>query len=501
MARTLLFLALVLGALAATYDAAAAPAKRPNIIFILADDMRRGDVVAVPRTRRLVGDAGVVLRKAFVDVPLCCPSRATTLTGQYPQNTHVYANAGDEGGYATFRRWGNERATIATMLHAAGYRTGLIGKYLNGYPLRSQKDLVPSGWDYWAALTSDFYQQYDYDIVQTDGSRRHYGTKPADYAGDVLRDRALDFIKEAAADPRRRPFLLYLAFVSPHGPATAAPRHAGLYRDADLPATPSRRETDLGDKPPFYQRPELTSAQRRTILAGHRQRLRSLASVDEAVAAIVGQLRTMGILEDTFIVFTSDNGFKLGEHQLGVGKQTDFESDVHVPAMIRGPGLATGSATQLLASNVDYSPTFAELAGTTPGRPQDGRSLLPILRAGAGPAVWRTSLLLAHKKAGSSTEDADTLEDQRRTGLFSGVPTVNPPDYFGLRTGRYLLTRFATGDGQFYDLARDPWELANRHAKPAGPLERALAERARQLRTCAGAACVRLENAPLPGTP
>src|SRR3954454_6553423 len=181
---------LTLGIGSVNARAADLPAKRPNVVFILADDMRTGDLVATPRIKSLVGAAGMTLRHAFVDVPICAPSRATTLTGQYAQNTGVFGNVSEAGGYQAFRSRGNEAATIGTMLRAAGYRTALIGKYVNDYPGAGQADPVPPGWTYWAALTGGYYKQYGYDIVETDGSLTHYGSQPQDYAGDVLRRRA-----------------------------------------------------------------------------------------------------------------------------------------------------------------------------------------------------------------------------------------------------------------------------------------------------------------------
>src|SRR3954453_9960348 len=210
---------LTLGISSVNARAADLPAKRPNIVFVLADDMRTGDLVATPRIKSLVGAAGMTLRNAFVDVPICAPSRATTLTGQYAQNTGVFDNVSQAGGYQAFRSHGNEAATIGTMLHAAGYRTALIGKYENDYPMAGQTDLVPPGWDYWAALAGGYYKQYGYDVVETDGSKTHYGSRSQDYAGDVLRRRALDFVASSAA--AGKPFMLYLAFVSPHEPAAA----------------------------------------------------------------------------------------------------------------------------------------------------------------------------------------------------------------------------------------------------------------------------------------
>jgi N-acetylglucosamine-6-sulfatase len=290
--------------------------------------------------------------------------------------------------------------------------------------------------------------------------------------------------------------MLYLAFVSPHEPAAAAPRHATLYTGATLPSNPALRETALGDKPPFYRRPLLTAQQRAAILAGYRQRLRSLASVDEAVGAIVNRLAALGILDDTYVIFTSDNGFKLGEHQLGVGKKTDFEQDIHVPLMVRGPGIRAGSGSDLLVGNVDYSPTFAAIAGAKPGRPQDGRSLLPVL-SGTPPAAWRGVLPFrwgAGFPATGTAGAAAALPAATSPGYFPGVPVVSPPAYVGVRTARYLATRFKTGASQFYDLGSDPWELANKGGGTPDAFEQAYFKRALELGGCSGAACRQLED-------
>jgi N-acetylglucosamine-6-sulfatase len=486
----LTWLACSLLLLVAAPPVAAAPAARPSIVLVFADDMMLEDMIAVPRTRALVGGKGATFDNAFVGVSLCCPSRATILTGRYPQNTGVYTNNGTNGGYQTFKENGGEASTIGTWLRQAGYRTAYIGKYLNGYPARN-KYLVPPGWDRWVSPTHNFEQQFDY-YLNVNGEIQFFGRDPNDYATDVLGRKAIDFIEQVSK--RDKPFLLVLSPFAPHDPAVSAPRHATLYRDARLPRTPAHLERDVRDKPWFYRLPPLSPAQWKTIVHGYRQRLRSLAAVDEMVEAIIDKLRSLSRLDSTYVVFTSDNGFKLGHHRLGVSKMTEFDSDMRVPLLIRGPGIRAGTRIGSLVTNADLAPTFAAWADALPSRAPDGRSLVPLL-AGKEPKDWRKAFPIAHgRKEGWRL---GTWKDQ---GLFKGVPYVLAPAYRGLRSKRYLFTRYSGGARQLYDLKDDPFELHNLAGQAPNGVEAALMARAKALSTCAAAECRRLESLPLPGS-
>lgn len=460
---------------------------KPNIVVVLTDDMRLDDTMATPRAVALLGGAGATFSNAFVGVSLCCPSRATLLTGRYPQNTGVLTNAG----YSVFKANGSERATIGTWLEAAGYQTAYVGKYLNGYPGGSGgAKVVPPGWSYWAVPTSGFTDQLDYTL-NVNGELRRYGSAPKDFGTDVLARHALEFIGDAAA--AADPFLLVLSPFAPHSPAVAAPRHAGRFTEAKLRQTPARLERDTSDKPSFYRLPDLKPAQKATIEAGHRQRLRSLAAVDEAVEAVVGKLRATGELDNTYIVFTSDNGFKLGEHKLGVNKQTEFDADVRVPFMIRGPGVRSGTAIDELVNNADLAPTIVAWAGAKPSREPDGRSLTPLLLQRGDVVPWRRAFPVAHGI--KQNQGVGRFFD---AGLFKDVPYVLAPAYYGLRSAGYLFTEYGTGDRQLYDLRADPHQLRNIAGEVAASLERAVAARAKALSTCAGPRCRALEELPLP---
>ena len=405
--RLLVLLGALLGVPIAGHAAA-----HPDIVFILTDDMSYADLAVMPHTRKLLNDQGTAFRRAYVNVSLCCPSRATILTGRYAQNTGVHRNGGTGGGYKAFVTNGNEEETIGVALSAAGYRTALIGKYINGYP-GSDRSHVPPGWSDWAAGMDDIYQQFDYKL-NVNGHEEAHGHAAADYAGDVFAGKALDFIDTSVK--ARKPYFLYLALISPHSPAAAAPRHDKLFPDARVPRTPSFLEVDVSDKPPFYRGPILSSAQIKVLDEAYRRRLRSLQSVDEAVAAIYARLKALGRLDDTYIVFTSDNGFRLGDHRLGIGKETGYEQDIHVPLIVRGPHVPAGRRTDALVDNADLAPTFAAWAGAKPPPDVDGRSLTPLL-GGRKPGKWRTSLPVAH------WPDSSFVGLDEAEGIFKSLPT------------------------------------------------------------------------------
>jgi len=367
----------------------AAPVVRPNIIVILTDDqdLTLGSLDYMPRTRNLIARQGMTFSNYFVPLSLCCPSRSTILTGLYPHNHKVYTNFPPDGGYERFDERGLEEETLATALHSAGYRTALIGKYLNGYPGDRPASWVPPGWDEWASpVAGSPYAAYRFTLNEN-GKTVKYGSTTEDYMTDVLAGKATAFVRSAAGSGQ--PFFLFLATYAPHKPSTPAKRHAGLFPDLKAPRTPSFNEADVGDKPDRIRRmPRLTPAQIGTIDTLYRKQMLSLQAVDEAVAGLVKALQETGQLANTYIVFTSDNGFHMGQHRLEPGKYTPYETDVHVPLLVRGPGVAAGSRTGALAVSVDLAPTLAGLAGVKLPIDADGRSLVPLLR-GQTPEGWR----------------------------------------------------------------------------------------------------------------
>jgi N-acetylglucosamine-6-sulfatase len=454
---------------------------RPNFVFILTDDMRKDDLAYMPKTRSLLRDRGMSFQNAFVSHALCAPSRATIMRGQYAHNTHVSSNSSTDsrstsfGGWQAYRRNGNERDNVATRLNGAGYRTGLFGKYMNRYANTSR---VPRGWDRWFAAWSHGDPKYfDYD-VNDDGTIRHFGTSKGDYMTDVLSRNTNAFI--AASASRGTPFFAYVAPIAPHAPATPAPRDRHAFDGINGPRLSSFNEGDVSDKPSWIRHlPRLSSSMISNIDDRHEKRVESLQAVDDLVAGVVGALRDAGALSDTYVFFTSDNGFHHGEHRAPKEKWRPYEEDIHMPLLVRGPRVAAGSTTYDLALNTDYMSTFLDLVCTSvsPCDTQswsyvpDGRSLEPVLHGGA--TTWRSAVLL---EAAAHYSPA-----------YKGIRTVNTAT-----SPKRKYVEYRDGQRELYHLEADPHERNNDYHPTSPP--RALAARLRELKGCAGNGCRTSEN-------
>jgi N-acetylglucosamine-6-sulfatase len=411
--------------------------QKPNFIFILTDDLDAKSVDLMPRIKKLLMNHGTIFSNFFVTDSLCCPSRASFLRGQYPHNHQVLSNAEPEGGFERFHELGHEQSTIATWLKAAGYRTVLLGKYLNGYPGK-QSLSAPPGWDEWYAL-KDPRKYFGYRINEN-GRLVSYGHDANEYQTDVLAAKTVDFIARTTANGKQ-PFFIYLAPSAPHTPATPAPRHEEDFPHATAPRTPAFNESDVSGKPAWLRNaPPLSSKGIAEIDQLYRKRLQSMLAVDEMIEKIVVALQTHGVLDQTYIFFTSDNGFHFGEHRLKAGKDTAYEEDIRVPLIVRGPGVPAGRTLQHLALNIDIAPTLVELAGTRAPSFVDGQSLRRLLtQAPPSARAWREDFVVEHW-----------------SHLARGMPT-----YEALRTKDYLYVEYTTGERELYDLRVDPDELRN----------------------------------------
>ena len=446
-ARRLLLLVAALALLPIVSPASAGGRARvttPNVIVILMDDQRVGTDEAMQYSTADISDLGVRFTNAFVPLPMCCPSRTSLLTGNYSHTTGVWTNGLPFGGFAAF----DDRSTIATWLHGAGYRTGLFGKYLNGYGNEGPDPYVPPGWDTWAAYHAD--ESYsDFSWIDETGA---VTTDTTDYATYFFANRAAAFVRST---PPGTPLFLYFAPFAPHTPAVPAPEDALTF--ADLPdwRPPSFNERDLTGKPSYVQaQPRFTRAERRAIDALRIDQYRSMYSTDRAISWIIGALADTGRLGDTIVVFTSDNGFLWGEHRL-TGKSVPYDMATRVPLSIRYDAAGWRGTRNALVANVDIAPTIAELAGLTPPR-TDGRSLVGVLDGSA--ASVRSTLVMEH----------------------SGTPQA--PPYCGVRTAKYLFVHYADGFEELYRYAEDPYELVNRAgARAAADIVSTLRNRAIRL--------------------
>jgi N-acetylglucosamine-6-sulfatase len=437
--------------------AQASPGK-PNFVFILADDMRADDLKYMPKMKTLLGDKGMRFRKAYVSLAVCCPSRATIMRGQYAHNSGVWMNSQWQG----YKQNGNEQDNLATRLDAAGYRTGLFGKYLNGY----DGSAVPPGWDDWFALFENKNKYFDYD-VNHNGTRRHFGNQERDYQTDVLRRHTKQFID--ASVNRRKPFFAYVAPKAPHGPLIPAPRHRHTFDGEQAPRLPSFNEKKVSDKPPWIQSlPRLDTTQKAKINDRHEKRVETLQALDDLVEGVVNKLSQEGKLSNTYIVFTSDNGWHHGEHRIPEEKAQPYEESIHMPLLVRGPGVQRGSTTHKLTLNTDYFPTFTDLAGIQTPEYVDGRSLRPLLRG--NPTTWRNAILLEQYHAKGSSVS------------FSGI----------LTSGGRKYIEYEDDFRELYNLKSDPYELANSYDTTASSA--GLAARLEKLKGCASASCRAGEN-------
>ena len=441
---------------------------RPNIVVIMTDDQTVESMRVMSGVRSALAVGGTTFDRAFVSTALCCPSRATLFTGQYMHNHGVLGNRPPEGGYGRL----DTTEYLPVWLQRAGYHTIHIGKFLNRYGQDNPPTEVPPGWSEWyASIDLSTYQYTGYQLNEN-GVVNTYDR----YQADEYTQRAVDAVQRLSPAPA--PFFLSLGFLAPHsgGPRDSddpqglmtprpADRHRDAYASEPLPRSPAFNEADVSDKPRFIRRrPRLSAARRAAIQENYRQELESLLAVDEGVVRIVDALRAAGELENTLIVFTSDNGYFHGEHRVPYGKVMVYEPSIRVPLIMRGPGVPRGARRRQLVSNVDLAPTILDAAGAAPGREQDGRSLFGLLHDRG--LEWGRELLL-----------------EGPTG-FDAVA------FSALRNERYLYAEHDTGERELYDLSRDPHQLDSLHDDPAhAALEARLAQRLAALQVCAGASC------------
>jgi len=499
--HAILYLIAILACMAAP-AAANANAPKPNIVVVMMDDLDTSvwqtalDHGYLPRIQEHVVSRGTTFDEAFVSLSWCCPSRATYLTGQFAHNHGVIRGDGPFGGFKNFR----DASTIATWLHDAGYRTGLVGKYLNGY---KDAGYVPPGWDTWRALVSggrSTYCMYGYTLSMDGRYARTYGTADADYQTDVLARMGEEFV--LAHDPR--PFFLTLTPVAPHyedcdnggedtGTSIRPPaRYAGT-PPATLPAIalPSFNEANMADKPRWMR--GLPPLEPGVEQAGYDSKVAAIRAVDDMVGRIAAALIQTGRYDDTLIMVTSDNGFQYGTHRRD-GKINLYEESIHLPLVIHAPGQAWARSTGEWVMNNDWAPTIADAAGVTPRSAVDGRSLMPLVQGEWG-AVGRRTMLIE-------------LPPEY-------LPAHNNPPYYMVRSKDPALTLDATGslvlvyaqtldpvravqtDLEFYDLSVDPLQLSSLHESRSSHRRKQmdrLRSRLEPMKICAGAGCRAFED-------
>jgi N-acetylglucosamine-6-sulfatase len=493
---------------ASAASSSAFPPEKPSFVVIQTDDetldqlysvFNAGglEIPAMPNTLSMIARRGVTFNRYYVSYPLCCPSRVTLLTGRYAHNSNVRGNVQPNGGYTGFKARGAFTHNLATWLQGAGYRTIHIGKFLNGYgdePYDNGTD-VPPGWSAWHTVENADTHHYFYGYSLNDngtidgpfgdsgswdtreyGERDYFGCptttieeKPCFYETDVLSRIAYE---ELSGTSPEQPFYLQLDYTAPHGdfrrPAgpEPAPRHYTLFDGAPYPHSRAQgfNEGNVNDKPRFIREAGyLTFNEIHTYRVYYQKALASLRAIDEGVKTVLDTLGSQHRLRNTYVIFTSDNGFFYGEHRLTGGKFLAYEPATHLPLLIRGPGIKPNTSTGQLAANTDIAPTVLELAGVTPDKSVDGTSLVPFFR---DPSLRTRRPILFESFVQTSDVEANPEPPApgpvyRRGGEATASIVAPPKDYEGIRLGPYKYIEWPDGEKELYDINKDPYELNN----------------------------------------
>ena len=542
--------------------AKASAQQKPSFVVIQTDDETMEELYqaarlpsgveefAMPNTLSLLGEKGMTFSRYYTPYSLCAPSRVSLLTGRYAHNNNVRGNVPPNGGWTGFQSRLAYSHNIATWLQGAGYRTIHIGKILNGYgdPPYSPGTEVPPGWSSWHSVLNSDTDHYFYGYLMNNNGvvegpygnsgsleTREYGEiddagcpyaplngKPCYYETDHFNALAAE---ELAATSPEQPFYMQVDYTAPHGdfrkPAGPQPATRDIGRFAGVPLPDSRaegfNEGNVNDKPRFIREaPYLNATEIHTYRVYYDNVLASLISVDEGVKEIVDELGALHRLRNTYILFTSDNGFFFGQHRLVGGKFLAYEPSTHLPFLIRGPGIKPGSVSGQLASTVDIAPTILELAGVKADKSIDGISLVPFLKE---PSLrTRTPVLFESFVQTNDVEDdgnASPAEEtasgkaQGKLGLKGTAATASrassspsrkpaahasevapPKNYYGIRLGPYKYIEWPDGEKELYDINKDPYELNNVARDPNFyPVRAFLHEELVRLETCSGRTC------------
>jgi arylsulfatase A-like enzyme len=508
----------------------AGAAPRPNIVVIQTDDQPieqfegtwrdyyDRDRPIMPHTARLIRGQGIEFSRYITPYPLCAPSRASLLSGNYAHNHGVIRIGGDRGGWPAYRSNRIFDENLGTWLQRSGYRTLHFGKFMNYYggldePPEAE---VPPGWDRWVSdatdnSTRDFYGYrqnvdgqvsgplgwpwYDTDSGKDQVGCPWLGLEVCNYHSDSMSLQAVNAIENSG----RKPFYLQIDYHTPHGDSKPpigpepAVRHYDTALRTPVPMPPGFNEEDTSDKPDFISAvPPMDSKEIEQIKDENQKSVEALRSVDDGVKWIYKALRAKGKLNNTYIIFTSDNGFFLGQHRISRGKLLPYEPALRVPMVIRGPGIKRRSVSRELVANQDIAPTVLKLAGARAGRRVDGR---PMVRFWEKPGkISRRPVLISSYSSATSLIPGDyPSEPQVVIPEGSGASTsgsVASQNYVGIRLGPYKYVLSESGDHELYVLSQDPAELDNRYEDPRyRRVIRFLDRELERLRGCRAAEC------------
>ncbi len=438
--------------------------KQPNVVMIMTDDETLEQQRFLPRTNALLGAEGTTFTNAVVSYSECCPARATFLSGQYAHNHGVLSSALPTGGVSKF----DHSNSLVTWLQANGYYTSLTGKFMNGYGTDMPATTVPPGWSDWYALYEpSTYEYFNYD-VSVNGVPEHHGHRIRDYSTDVLAAHAEAQIRTHGGSAQ--PFFVDFTPTAPHVTnqglvGIPAPRHAGSLIGEQAPRGASFNQADVSTLPPWVQAlPRFTDAGIAGVDNIYRIDSETLRAVDDGVERLYNALRDTGELDNTIIMFTSDNGLHYGDRRMLNSKSDPYEETVRVPLLVRGPGFPAGATVTQPVANIDLAPTITALTGTTPGRVADG---VPLTN------------FVGHPTYG-----------QHRTVVLENGPLLGRRLFKGVRDDQWSYIEWNTGARELFNLVADPYETTNLANDTNQRLRvLALSLKLKALKDCVGPAC------------
>ncbi|MFT3864616.1 MAG: sulfatase [Solirubrobacterales bacterium] len=542
--------------------AKASAKQKPSFVVIQTDDETMEELYkaarlpdgreefAMPNTLSLLGEKGETFTRYYTPYSLCTPSRVSLLTGRYAHNNHVQGNVSPNGGWTGFQSRLAYSHNLATWLQGAGYRTIHIGKALNGYgdAPYSPGTEVPPGWSSWHSILNSDTDHYFYGYLMNnngtvEGPYGNSGTwepreyteiddagcpyaplngKPCYYETDKFNQLAAE---ELAATSPEQPFYMQVDYTAPHGdfrkPAGPQPATRDIGRFAGAPLPDGRaegfNEGNVNDKPRFIREaPYLSATETHTYRVYYQNVLASLISVDEGVKEIVDELGALHRLRNTYILFTSDNGFFFGQHRLVGGKFLAYEPSTHLPFIIRGPGIKPDTSTGQLASTIDIAPTILELAEVEADKSLDGISLVPYLKDPSlrtrVPVLFESFVETNDVEQDGQASTGETTASARSTGKLGIKGTARaatssrsksaknpaahasevapPKNYYGIRLGPYKYIEWPDGEKELYDINKDPYELNNIVRNPNFfPVRAFLHKELERLEQCSGRTC------------
>ncbi|KAJ0012641.1 hypothetical protein NQD34_016975 [Periophthalmus magnuspinnatus] len=474
---------------------------RPNIVLILTDDLdiSNGGLTPLIKTKKLIGDAGISFTNAFVASPLCCPSRASILTGKYPHNHHVINNTLEGNCSSIAWQKTEEGHTFPALLKTfAGYQTFFAGKYLNqyGHSEAGGVEHVPPGWNYWVGLEKNS-KYYNYTLSVNGKAQKHGSDYNKDYLTDVLANQSLDFLQYKS---NYLPFFMMVSVPAPHSPWTAAPQYQDKFNTTKAPRGPN---FNIHGKDKHWlirqAKTPMSNSSIQFLDDAFRRRWTTLLSVDDLVEKIVKQLEVRGELDNTYVFFTSDNGYHTGQFSLPLDKRQLYDFDIRVPLMVRGPNIKPNQTSQMLVANVDLGPTMLDIAGYNVSKTQmDGMSFLPIMEGLMNSSSWRTDILVEYEGEGSNVSDPacpllgpgvsecfpDCVCEDSYNNTYACVRTVAP-------SANLQYCEFDDNEVfvEVYNMTADPFQLTN----VARSIEQEVLEKMNRrlmiLQSCSGQSC------------